>query len=114
MGITLTEKAIKEIKRVTEEQKISLEDTVLEVGVEGGGCSGLNYKLGFKKRSELDSLNETVCNFDGLDAVVSNRALTFIEGTEIDFHDGLDKRGFVFRNSKATRSCGCGNSFSVE
>ena len=57
--------------------------------------------------------NETIFNFDGVEAVVDNRALPFIEGTTVDFHQGLEKRGFTFNNPKATGGCGCGNSFRV-
>jgi iron-sulfur cluster assembly protein len=112
MSITVTEKAIAEIKRVMQEQNMPQEENVLEVGVAGGGCSGFQYKLGFKKRSEVDALNSTQFKFEGLEAVVDNKSLLYLEGTTVDFHDGLDKRGFVFNNPNATRSCGCGSSFS--
>lgn len=112
MSITLTEKAIAEIKRVMQEQNMQQEENVLEVGVAGGGCSGFQYKLGFKKRSEVDTLNSTQFKFEGLEAVIDNKSLLYLDGTTVDFHDGLNKRGFVFDNPLATRSCGCGSSFS--
>lgn len=113
MSIILTDKALSEVKKVMEEQNIPSNENVLEVGVVGGGCSGFQYKLGFKKKTEVDSLNETIFNFDGVEAVVDNRALPFIEGTTVDFYQGLEKRGFTFNNPKATGGCGCGNSFRV-
>lgn len=113
MSITLTENALKEVKKVMEEQKMSSEENVLEVGVAGGGCSGFQYRLGFKKKSDVDALNETIYNFDGVSAVVDNRALTFINGTTVDFYQGIDKRGFTFDNPNAKGGCGCGNSFKA-
>jgi iron-sulfur cluster assembly protein len=113
MSITVTDKALSEIKRVMEEQNISTEENVLDVGVAGGGCSGFQYRLGFKKKAEIDSLNETTFKFDGLEAVVDNRSLPFVQGTTVDFYQGLEKRGFTFENPNATGGCGCGNSFKV-
>lgn len=113
MSIKITEKAIAEIKKVMQEQKISQEENVLEVAVAGGGCSGFQYKLGFKNKSEIDSLNSTQFTFDGLNAVVDNRSMLYLDGVSVDFHDGLDKRGFVFNNPNAVKGCGCGSSFSV-
>lgn len=95
------------------EQGFTSEEYVLEASVVGGGCSGFQYKLGFKERSEVNKLNETLLNFDGIDVAVNNRAVLYIEGTTIDFHDGLNKRGFVFQNPNARTTCGCGSSFSA-
>jgi iron-sulfur cluster assembly protein len=113
MSITLTEKAVKEIKRVMEEQNFSADEYALEVGVAGGGCSGFQYKLGFKKKEEFDKLNSTVFNFEGVEIVVDNRSLLYIEGTTLDFYEDINRRGFVFNNPNAKRHCGCGNSFSA-
>lgn len=111
--ITLTERAAQEVKKVMEEQEFTPEEYVLEAGVVGGGCSGFSYKLGFKERSEVDNTKETVYNFNGVDVAVNNRAMLYMEGTTIDFHDGLNKRGFVFNNPNAKTTCGCGSSFSA-
>ena len=113
MSITVTEKAIKEVKKVMEEQAFSLEDYALEVGVVGGGCSGFSYKLGFKKKADIDKLNETLYTFEGVETVVNNRALLYLEGATVDYHDGLEKRGFAFSNPNSKSSCGCGSSFSA-
>lgn len=113
MSIKITDNALSEIKRVMEEQNLSVQDNVLEVGVAGGGCSGFSYKLGFKNKTEIDSLNSTTFNFQGLDAVVDNKALLYLEGATVDFHNGIDKRGFIFDNPNAKGGCGCGQSFKV-
>lgn len=112
-AIKVTDKAVGEIRRVMDDQKFSTDEYLLEVGLLAGGCSGFQYKLGFKKKAEIDQLNETVFKFDGLDAVVHNKALAFMDGTTVDFHDGLNKRGFTFENPSATGGCGCGRSFSA-
>jgi iron-sulfur cluster assembly accessory protein len=113
MSITVTEKATQEIKRVMDEQDFTPETHMLEVGVVGGGCSGFSYALGFKEVEKLDPLNETVIDQFGLQVAIANKAIPLMEGTVIDFHSGLDKRGFTFANPLATKGCGCGNSFSA-
>ena len=110
MSLQLTENAAKEIKKVIAEQKMS-ENTALRVGVSGGGCSGFEYKLGFDEH--VDEQTDTVCEMHGLRVVVDKKSLIHLDGTEIDFHNGIDKRGFVFNNPNATKSCGCGSSFQV-
>ncbi|MCH7728228.1 MAG: iron-sulfur cluster insertion protein ErpA [Planctomycetes bacterium] len=110
MPITLTETAAEEVKKVIQEQK--LEDEVfLRIGVTGGGCSGLNYSLGFDK--EFDEKNDTRIEQHGISLVVDKKSETYLEGMKVDFYTGLDKRGFVFENPNATKTCGCGSSFSV-
>jgi iron-sulfur cluster assembly protein len=113
MSITITDKALSEIKRVMQEQNINNEENVLELGVAGGGCSGFSYKLGFKNKSEVDSLNSTTFSFQGLDAVVDGKSMLYLDGIKLDFHDGLEKRGFVFDNPNAKGGCGCGQSFKA-
>lgn len=111
--IILTERAITEIKQVMAEQNLPPHEYALDVGVQGGGCSGFQYKLGFKKKEDIKPLTETIYPLDGLDAVIGLRSMLYLEGVTIDFHEGLTKRGFVFNNPNATGKCGCGSSFSV-
>ena len=110
-GISLTEKAEAEVRRVMAEQKLSREEYVLETGVIGGGCSGLTYKLCFKERSAIDPSRETVLGKEHFDVAVGNRSLLYLDGAVIDFHEGLTKRGFSFSNPMGTGSCACGSSF---
>lgn len=114
MSVVVTEKAVKEVKKVMEEQGLSTEGDVLRVGVAGGGCSGFSYSLTFEKQSEVDLLNDLTYCFDGLVTVVNRKADVYLDGTTVDFHDGLDKRGFTFKNPKAVRTCGCGSSFTPD
>ncbi|HUQ72171.1 MAG: iron-sulfur cluster assembly accessory protein [Planctomycetaceae bacterium] len=110
MAIALTEKAASEIKRVLSEQKLP-ETTVLRIGVAGGGCSGFQYALGFDQ--EVDPAKDQVAEQHGIKVAVDKKSDLYLDGTEIDFHDGLDKRGFTFSNPNAVKSCGCGSSFSA-
>lgn len=106
--ILLTEHAAKEIKRIFKAE--SLDDSLrLRVAVEGGGCSGLSYKLGFDHKTEED----LVCESQGLEIIIDPRHALYLDKCEIDYPQGLDARGFVFSNPNASESCGCGTSFAV-
>ncbi len=105
--IALTPKAIQEIKRLLTEQ--SREDLGLRVGVRGGGCSGLSYSLNFDTQREGD----TVFEEEGTQVFVDPKSLLYLSGMTLDFSDALEGRGFKFINPNATKTCGCGESFSV-
>jgi iron-sulfur cluster assembly protein len=107
--ITLTEKAALEIASIRSENSIP-EDYYLRVGVKGGGCSGLTYSLGFdgEKRD-----TDEVLELRGVKILVDAKSLFYLDGTELDYSDGLNGKGFVFNNPNAARSCGCGSSFGV-
>lgn len=108
--VTITEKAVGEMNRVLTEKKLP-ESTVLRVGVAGGGCSGFSYSLGFDDK--CDEMNDIVTSQHGLRVAVDRKSAMFLEGTVIDFYDGIERRGFTFENPNAKKSCGCGSSFSV-
>jgi iron-sulfur cluster assembly protein len=110
MSVTVTEKAAKEIQRVLSEQKMS-ESTVLRIGVAGGGCSGFQYSLGFDDKT--DAAKDHVTTQHGVPVAVDKKSDLFLDGTVIDFYDGIEKRGFTFENPNAVKSCGCGQSFSA-
>lgn len=107
--IKISEKAVKEIRRIMSENKVP-EEYGLRVGVKGGGCSGLTYSLGFDAESRE---GDTIINQDGLKLFVDGKSLFYLMGTVLDFSDGLNGRGFVFNNPNATKTCGCGESFSA-
>ena len=107
--IKLTEKASEEIKRIREQNKIP-ESQCLRVGVKGGGCSGFTYVLGFDSESRK---GDREFEQHGIKVVVDPKSLFYLSGTELDFSDGLNGKGFVFNNPKATNTCGCGSSFSA-
>lgn len=110
MSVTITEKAAKEIQRVMSEQKMPA-TTFLRVGVVGGGCSGFQYSLGFDDKS--DTVKDELSEQHGIRLAVDRKSELFLDGTVLDFYDGLEKRGFTFNNPNAVKSCGCGSSFSA-
>ncbi len=85
------------------------QEQYLRIGVKGGGCSGMSYILGFDDPRENDLLFE----IDGIQCAVDKNHLLYIQGMEIDWHNDLSARGFVFNNPNASSSCGCGSSFAV-
>lgn len=115
MTVILSEKAANEIRRVIDEQKKSgtglSENTVLRIGVAGGGCSGFQYSLGIDNAT--DSAKDHVSEQHGVTVAVDKKSYLFLDGTTVDFYDGLEKRGFTFDNPNAVKSCGCGSSFSA-
>jgi len=85
-------------------------DTFIRVGVDGGGCSGLSYKLEFDNQiKEGDQMFED----KGIKIVVDRKSFLYLVGTELEYTGGLNGKGFVFNNPNANRTCGCGESFSV-
>ncbi len=107
--INITEKAIKQVQRIKEENNIPSEHG-LRVGVKGGGCSGLTYQMGFD--GEIKE-TDTVIEKDGIKLIIDGKSLFYLTGTTLDFSDGLNGKGFVFNNPNAVKTCGCGESFGV-
>ena len=110
MSIVLTEKAANEVKRIIVDQKLDAE-TVLRVGVAGGGCSGFSYSLGFDK--SFDEKVDAKYEYHGVPVVVDKKSALYLDGTTVDFFDGIEKRGFTFDNPQAVKTCGCGSSFQA-
>ena len=107
--IQITDKAVNQIKSIMDENQVP--DTFgLRVGVKGGGCSGLTYTLGFD--GEVRE-GDTVIEHNGVKLYIDGKSLFYLMGTELDFTDGLNGRGFIFNNPNAKKTCGCGESFSV-
>lgn len=107
--ISLTERAVKEVQRIFQDQSLP-EDTVLRVGVKGGGCSGFSYSLGFDDQlGENDQIFET----EGFKIVCDDKSFLYLNGVQVDFEESLMGRGFKFGNPNASKTCGCGESFSV-
>lgn len=82
----------------------------VRVAVEGGGCSGLMYDLQFDTEQRP---SDHIFEDKGIKIFVDKKSLLYLLGTELDFSDGLNGKGFQFKNPNATRTCGCGESFSV-
>jgi iron-sulfur cluster assembly protein len=106
--VTLTEGAVTQLNLIRQQENIP-SDYSLRVGVKGGGCSGFSYVLGFDKAQENDDIFE----INGLQVVMNKAHAIYLLGMEVDFHNGLDNRGFTFENPNAKSTCGCGTSFSA-
>ena len=81
----------------------------LRIGVKGGGCSGLSYVLGFDSRKE----NDQEYDAGGVTYLMDKSHEMYLYGMEVDWEEGLNNRGFTFRNPNASSTCGCGSSFGV-
>lgn len=83
----------------------------LRVGVKGGGCSGLSYVMEFDDKQE--PTDEIVKLQSGLNVVIDRKSILYLFGTELDYSDGLNGKGFEWVNPNASRTCGCGESFAL-
>lgn len=106
--VHLSPRAAQEIQKIIQTKGIP-EGYGLRVGVRGGGCSGMSYVLGFDKQREHDVQFE----LDGVLLYIDRRHGLYLMGTTVDYHDGLNARGFTFENPNATQTCGCGSSFAA-
>jgi len=107
-SVKLTERAAKQVRKIKKDENLD-DELHLRVAVEGGGCSGLSYKLGFDIRTDEDEVVDT----QGLEVIVKPDHMMYLDGVVIDYPDGLDARGFTFENPNASEACGCGSSFAV-
>ncbi len=81
----------------------------LRVGVKGGGCSGMSYILGFDQKTG----NDQVFEIDGIPCIMNRAHEIYLLGMQVDWTEGLNNRGFTFKNPNASNTCGCGTSFAV-
>ena len=110
MSIQLSDRALSKIRDIASQENLDLSKTMLRVAVVPGGCSGLTYDLGWDTtRQEGDRVQE----IEGLTIVTDRRSILYIDGTELDFSDGFEGKGFHFINPQAARTCACGESFGV-
>jgi len=107
--ITVSEKAKTHLGDLKTQQGYD-ENYFLRVSVVGGGCSGLSYKMDFDKENQK---GDQVFEDRGVKLVTDMKSLLYLVGTELDFSDGLNGKGFYFNNPNATRTCSCGESFAV-
>mgnify|MGYP000902038143 CR=1 FL=1 len=107
--ITISEKAKTKVDALFQEATLS-QDYFIRISVVGGGCSGLSYKMDFDNELKKE---DQVFEDKGLKLVCDLKSFLYLCGTELDFSDGLNGKGFHFVNPNATRTCGCGESFAV-
>ena len=109
--ITVSEKALHHVINLMMESGITPDSHHLRVGVKGGGCSGLSYVMDFD--NTIESTDETVEIDGGLKVVIDRKSVLYLYGTELDYSDGLNGKGFQWGNPNASRTCGCGESFAL-
>lgn len=109
--VTISNKALSHILELMAESNIKPETHNLRVGVKGGGCSGLSYAMDFDDR--IDETDEVVNVDSGLKIVIDRKSVLYLFGTELDYSDGLNGKGFQWINPNASRTCGCGESFAL-
>ncbi len=102
--ITLTDKGAEKVREFLASQEAVAESAGLRVGVRGGGCSGFQYALAFDEQRDEDK---------GIRLLVDRPSLPYVEGSVIDFVDGLQGAGFKVENPNVIAACGCGSSFRV-
>ena len=107
--LLVTEKAVAKIKKLMSED--NLEDTSLRVRILPGGCSGFSYEMGFD--DEINENDKIIEVDDGVKVVIDELSYPYLDGSTLDFKDGLKGKGFSIENPNATGSCGCGESFTV-
>ena len=107
--VSLTEGAASKIKELMAEEPVG-EAEVLRIAVQGGGCSGFEYALGFDTGAQE---GDHEVNAFGIQVVVDPFSAPYLQGTQIDFVEGL-QGGFAINNPNVTSACGCGHSFQVE
>jgi iron-sulfur cluster assembly protein len=108
--VSLTENAAAKIKELMAEEPAE-EATVLRVAVQGGGCSGFQYALGFDRAAQEDDIE---LSMHGVRVVVDPYSAPYLQGAQIDFLNGLQESGFKIDNPNVASACGCGHSFQVE
>jgi iron-sulfur cluster assembly protein len=106
--IALTESAVQEVKRLLDLQGIT--EGGLRLGVKGGGCSGLSYTLNF---DEKIGPHDQVYDIEGIKVIVDAKSAIYLQGTQLDYYKDLMTGSFRFINPNASKTCGCGESFSA-
>ena len=109
--LAITDAARQRLLEVASGEGVRLDEQYLRVAVVPGGCSGLTYDLGWD--TTVQEADETADLGGGLRVVLDPRSLAYVEGTTLDFSDGLEGKGFHFHNPQAVRTCACGESFSL-
>jgi len=106
--VTLTKEAVVAIRKLMAQEGFDTTQ-VLRVGVKGGGCSGMTYILAFDQQQPGDNTFE----IEGIKCVMDKTHEMYVYGMQVDWQDGLNNRGFTFKNPNASTTCGCGTSFGI-
>jgi iron-sulfur cluster assembly protein len=109
-SVQVTERALERIRAAMEKEGVSPEQAGMRLGVQGGGCSGLSYNIRFDTQPRE---RDRVFTFNGVRLFVDPKSFIYLGGMILDYENSLIKQGFNFVNPNASRSCGCGSSFSA-
>ena len=110
MDIRITDRALDKVREIALDADVDFTTSVLRVAVVPGGCSGLTYDLGWDTTVQDD---DRITTFGDIRVVMDKKSYLYIDGTELDFTDGLEGKGFHFINPQAARTCACGESFGL-
>src|SRR6266513_3721039 len=105
--ITLTDKGAEKVQEFLSAQSAVAETAGLRVGVRGGGCSGFQYALAFDEQRDGDQVYE----YSEIRLLIDSESLPFVDGSEVDYVEGLQGAGFAVNNPNVVAACGCGQSF---
>jgi iron-sulfur cluster assembly protein len=108
--IQITAKAAAKIRGLLEKEGVSTETGGLRIGVQGGGCSGLSYAMRLETQARD---RDKVIEAHGARVFIDPKSFLYLHETILDYREELMRRGFVFENPLATRTCGCGSSFTA-
>ena len=109
-GIQVTDKALARVRSAMTKEGISPEQGGVRLGVQGGGCSGLSYNVRFDTQPRE---RDRIFQFGDVRVFVDPKSFIYLHGMILDYQETLMQQGFVFVNPQATKSCGCGTSFSA-
>ena len=105
--ITFTDKGAEKVQEFLAGQSADIQTSGLRVGVRGGGCSGFQYALAFDQQREGDQIYE----YSEIRLLIDSESLPFVDGSEVDYVEGLQGAGFAVNNPNVVAACGCGQSF---
>ena len=108
-GIQVTERALKQIRVAMAKEGVTPREGGLRLGIQGGGCSGLSYNIGFDTQPRE---RDRVYQFDDVRVFIDPKSFIYLHGMILDYEETLMRQGFNFINPNSTKSCGCGSSFS--
>ncbi len=111
VNFKISDNAATELKKAMQES--DSEGSNVRVGVQGGGCSGFMYQLGFEETETFNEENDILETQDGINVVIDKKSAIFFNDVTLEWvEDSIGQRGFKFNNPNANKSCGCGQSFS--